>query len=193
MMRDARINTIGEGANDVLKVFIAAVGMRDVGLDLKSVLAAIKSPVGNLSTIFRFASRKIGSLLSTPTVPLRSEQLSDEAIRLGRIVGKLGSNVERLLRKYREDIVDCQYQLQRVADVATEIYVSASVLQRLDFMLLDSGQRAEDRDDALATGRYYLTTANRRMQQNLADLWSNDDPETTALADRMLAADKSGV
>ncbi len=32
MMRDARINMIGEGANDVLRVFTALVGMRDVGL-----------------------------------------------------------------------------------------------------------------------------------------------------------------
>src|SRR5205807_7488984 len=31
MMRDARINQIGEGANDVLRAFIALVGMRGVG------------------------------------------------------------------------------------------------------------------------------------------------------------------
>jgi hypothetical protein len=187
MMRDARINTIGEGANDVLKVFIGVVGMRDVGLELKGVLDAIKSPLSNFATISRFAGRKIGSLLSFPTVTLRSEQLSDEAARLGRIVGKLGSNVEKLLRKYQEDIVDRQYQLERVANVATEIYVSASVLQRLDFILTDSGQTAAEREDALATGRYYLLTANRRMQQHLIDLWANDDPQTTAIADRMLA------
>jgi len=187
MMRDARINTIGEGANDVLKVFIGVVGMRDVGLELKGVLDAIKSPLSNFATISRFAGRKIGSLLSFPTVTLRSEQLSDEAARLGRILGKLGSNVEKLLRKYQEDIVDRQYQLERVANVATEIYVSASVLQRLDFILTDSGQTAEEQEDALATGRYYLRTANRRMQQHLVDLWANDDPQTTAIADQMLA------
>ena len=34
-MRDARINTIGEGANEVLKAFIALVGMRDVGEGFK--------------------------------------------------------------------------------------------------------------------------------------------------------------
>src|SRR5918996_2056146 len=36
MMRDARINIIGEGANDVLRVFTALVGMRDVGLELEA-------------------------------------------------------------------------------------------------------------------------------------------------------------
>ena len=36
-MRDARINTIGEGANDVLKAFIAVVGCRGPGEYLKSL------------------------------------------------------------------------------------------------------------------------------------------------------------
>ena len=36
MMRDARINMIGEGANDVLRGFIAVVGMRGVGLESRT-------------------------------------------------------------------------------------------------------------------------------------------------------------
>ena len=36
-MRDARINTIGEGANDVLKAFIAVVGCRGPGEYLKGL------------------------------------------------------------------------------------------------------------------------------------------------------------
>ncbi|MGL4420657.1 MAG: acyl-CoA dehydrogenase family protein, partial [Gemmataceae bacterium] len=36
-MRDARINTIGEGANDVLKAFIAVVGCRAPGMYLKDL------------------------------------------------------------------------------------------------------------------------------------------------------------
>ena len=190
MMRDARINTIGEGANDVLKVFIAAVGMRDVGMDLQGVLEALKSPLGNVSTLSRFAKRKLGSLVVSPHVPVKSALLTDDAAKLGGLVGKLGSNVERLLRKYQEDIVDSQYHLRRIADVATEIYVSASVLKRLDFILAGSNGNVAIREDAVLTGRYYLQTARRRMQQNLNELWLNDDAETTALADRMLAEGK---
>ena len=190
MMRDARINTIGEGANDVLKVFIAAVGMRDVGMDLQGVLQALKSPLGNMSTLGRFAKRKLGSLIVSPHVPVKSAMLTDDAAKLGSLVGKLGSNVERLLRKYQEDIVDSQYHLRRIADVATEIYVSASVLRRLDFILSGSNGQADTREEDLLTGRYYLQTARRRMQHNLDTLWSNDDAETTVLADRLLARDR---
>ncbi len=72
MMRDGRINMIGEGANDVLRVFSALVGMRDVGLELKGVLNALMNPLGNISKIGGFASRRIGSMLSAPEVQVRS-------------------------------------------------------------------------------------------------------------------------
>jgi hypothetical protein len=48
LMRDHRINLIGEGANDVLRAFAALVGMRDVGLELKGVPDALMNPFRHL-------------------------------------------------------------------------------------------------------------------------------------------------
>src|SRR5260221_14121235 len=62
MMRDARINTIGEGANDVLRAFMALVGMRDVGLELKDVLEAVRNPWRNLSKLGSFSGRRIEAM-----------------------------------------------------------------------------------------------------------------------------------
>ncbi len=186
MLRDARINTIGEGANDVLRAFTALVGMRDVGLELKGILDAISYPLGNLTRLGRFAGRKMGSLLVAPAVAVRSSELEGEAATLGKLVGQLGASVERLLRTYQMGIVDRQYQLGRVADAAIEIYASACVLNRLDGLIRHHhGDEAELRGQ-LETGRYYLTTAGRRIRRALADLWDNDDPATTSLANRLL-------
>jgi acyl-CoA dehydrogenase family protein 9 len=186
MVRDARINMIGEGANDVLRAFTALVGMRDVGLELQSIRDAIYSPLGNLSRLGRFTGRKLGALLVAPSVSVRSTELETEAGELGRLVSLLGSNVERLLVQYQLGIVDRQYQLGRVSDAATEIYVSACVLNRLDALI----RNAHDHDAGLRlhleTGRYYLRTARRRIRQALASLWDNDDEATTALANRTL-------
>jgi alkylation response protein AidB-like acyl-CoA dehydrogenase len=186
MLRDARINTIGEGANDVLRAFTALVGMRDVGLELQGILDAISYPLGNLTRLGRFAGRKVGSLLVAPAVAVRSSELEADAATLGKLIGKLGANVERLLRTYQMGIVDRQYQLGRVADAAIEIYASACVLNRLDALI-----RHHHGDEAglcgqLETGRYYLATAGRRIRRALADLWDNDDAATTSLANRML-------
>src|SRR5271170_7087456 len=60
MMRDARINTIGEGANEVLKAFIALVGMRDIGEGLKGTLDGFKRPGSFLPTLWNFTRGHIG-------------------------------------------------------------------------------------------------------------------------------------
>lgn len=186
MMRDARINMIGEGANDVLRAFTALVGMRDVGMELEGVLNAIKSPIGNLTKIGRFAGRKIGSLFVSPAIEVSNTELEEDAVRLGRAVHLLGNNVERLLRTYQMEILDRQHQLARVADTATELYVCACVLNRLDRMLRDRDLSEQQRRFELQTGRYYLTTADRRVRGFMKALWNNDDAATNRLADAML-------
>ncbi len=188
MMRDARINTIGEGANDVLRAFVALVGMRDVGLELKDVVDALVHPLAHFSfsKLSGFASRKVGALLAPPYVAVSNEELEADAHRLGKLVGNFGQQVEKALRVHREAIIDRQYVASRVADVAIELYVSACVLRRLDAVLQDKQLDSQATKNALGTGRYYLKTAERRMRRRLADLWDNDDAETTAEADRLL-------
>jgi len=186
MMRDARINMIGEGANDVLRVFIALVGMRDVGMELKGILDAIKSPLGNFTKIGGFAGRRIATMLSSPEVRVRNSSLDEDAGRIGALTGLLGSNVERLLRRYQESVLDRQYLLARIADAASEIYVSGCVLSRLDRLVGDLHVSEPERQHQLETGRYYLKAADRRIRKNLADLWDNDDEATTAIANRWL-------
>lgn len=190
MMRDARINMIGEGANDVLRAFSALVGMRDVGLELEGILNAISNPLGNLTKLGQFAGRKLGSFLVSPPVPVRSPELEPDAAELGKLISSLGSHVERLLAKHQKEIVDRQYQLGRIADAATEIYVSACVLNRLDHLIRHDHNHDDGRGLAgqLETGRYYLRTARRRIKRSFADLWDNDDDQGTSLARRMLKA-----
>lgn len=193
MMRDARINMIGEGANDVLRVFIALVGMRDVGLELKGILDALMNPFGNLGRLGTFATRRVESFFNPPEVRVRHSELQDDAAELARLVGIFGSAVERLLRREREAVLDRQYQLARIADAATELYVSACVLNRLEALLgghsHDNGQHSaaeSERRRDLGIGRHYLLSASRRIRRNLEELWDNDDEETTKAANLVL-------
>lgn len=182
MLRDARINMIGEGANDVLRNFIALVGMRDVGLDLQGVLQAVKNPFAGCGKIVSFAGRKLASLIGSPTVTTRSSELEADAAKLGKLVGQFGSSVERLLAYYQETVLERQYHLGRIADAATELYVSSCVLNRLDALVRDPHAAESDKLKSLKVGRYYLTTAARRIRANLAALRDNDDEQTTRVA-----------
>ncbi len=190
MMRDARINQIGEGANDVLRAFIALVGMRGVGEQFKGVLSSaqgvFRHPLKELPTLAKFGASQVGSLFTLPDVPVRSAELRPLARRLGRRVWDFGQAVQRLLMTHREEVLTKQYLQERIADAACELYASACTLSRMDHLqTYGNGNPDEVRRDLVA-GRYFLSLANRRVRQCLAGLADNDDALTTAAADAAL-------
>jgi hypothetical protein len=170
---------------------VALVGMRDVGLELKGVLDAIMNPLANLGKLGGFAGRRLTSMFGPPAVEVRSSALAEDAERLARLVALFGSNVEKLLRRYQESILERQYQLGRVADAAIELYASSCVLHRLDAQLRDHQLAADEPARDQQIGRYYLQTAGRRIRKSLADLWDNDDEETTRAANLALERARS--
>lgn len=186
MMRDARLNQIGEGANDVLRAFIALVGMRGVGEHLQGVLSAVKHPIKGFGTLWKFGREQVSSWLSTPEVPVRSPGLKNEARELGKRVRDFGAAVQTLLRTYREAILERQYQQERIAEAACELYASSCTLSRLDHLLTDGNGHAGELERDVSAGRYFLRLANRRIQQQLALLADNDDAQTTPAADAAL-------
>jgi alkylation response protein AidB-like acyl-CoA dehydrogenase len=187
MMRDARINQIGEGANDVLRAFIALVGMRGVGEHLQGVLSAIRHPIKGWGTLWRFGRSQVSARFRAPEVPVQSAELRPQARQLGRRVREFGLAVQALLRQYREGILERQYLQERVADAACDLYASACSLSRLDHLRTLGNGNPEEIGREVTAGRYFLTLADRRIRHNLAALWDHDDAETTRTADATLA------
>ncbi|HEV3237149.1 MAG TPA: acyl-CoA dehydrogenase family protein, partial [Gemmataceae bacterium] len=188
MMRDARINQIGEGANDVLRAFIALVGMRGVGEELKGVLDAFSHPVKERGKLWTFMRDQVGVRLSSPEVPVQSPILRKEAGQLAKRVKEFGLAVQAALRRHREAILQMQYVQERIADAACELYASSCTLGRLDHLLnYSNGNPDEARRDEIA-GRYFLKLSDRRIRQSLAALNDNDDADTTAAADAVLGS-----
>jgi alkylation response protein AidB-like acyl-CoA dehydrogenase len=186
MMRDARINLIGEGANDVLRAFIAGVGMKPVADVLLGVRNALSSPWRDLGKLWSFGRKQLSARLTTPEVPVRSAELRSAARELGKRVREFSLAVQSMMFRYREAILDKQYVQERIADAACDLYAGSCTLSRLDHLLADgNGNPEEMRRDAQA-GRYFLTLANRRIRQNLAALNDNDDEATTAAANAAL-------
>jgi alkylation response protein AidB-like acyl-CoA dehydrogenase len=187
MMRDARINTIGEGANDVLRAFIAMVGIKPVADQLLSVKQALSSPVRGIGTLLGFGGRQLKARFTTPDVPVRSDALRGPARELAGHVRDFSLAVQSMLMHHREEILFRQYVQERLADAACELYASSCTLSRLDSLLSQGNGHAEELARDEAAGRYFLKLSSRRIQQCLAALRDNDDKDTTTTADAVLA------
>jgi acyl-CoA dehydrogenase family member 9 len=186
MLRDARLNQIGEGANDVLRCFIAMVGIKPVADKLLAVKNALGDPFRQFGTLLSFGGEQIKARWTRPEVPVHSPKLSEHARELSRRVREFSLAVQAQLMKYREDILYRQYVQERLADAACELYASSCTLSRLDHLLSHSNGNAAELERDVLAGRYFLRLSNRRIRRCLADLNSNEDKHTTATADAIL-------
>jgi alkylation response protein AidB-like acyl-CoA dehydrogenase len=184
MMRDARINTIGEGANEVLKAFIALVGMREIGEGLKSTLEGLKRPGSFVPTLWGFTREHVGRLFKVPTVPVATPMLRPMGQSLSRRVARFGRTVEWLLVAHRESVLEKQYLQERVADAAIALVTSACTLARWDRS--ESLGRATPAERSAA--ELSLRMANRRFDESVRALSANDDRLTTEVANAALRA-----
>ncbi|MHC5538840.1 acyl-CoA dehydrogenase family protein, partial [Singulisphaera rosea] len=182
MMRDARINTIGEGANEVLKAFIALVGMRDIAEGFKATLGGLKSPTRFLPTLWKFSRDHLVKRARSVSIPVTSSLLKPAAASLAHRVSRFSWTIEWTLIKHREAVLERQYIQERIADAAIALVTASCTLARLDHELSSNTATPSGR----VSGQLYLRMANRRFDQAMRELEKNDDDLTTDVAHAVL-------
>jgi acyl-CoA dehydrogenase family protein 9 len=192
MLRDARINQIGEGSNEVLTSFIALVGMRGPGMEFKEIYDSVMKPSRDrIGKAWAAGMNRIGAAIRVPDVPVRSEQLSANARQLGRLIWRFNFAVNRALITYREPILDMQLVQERIADAAMDLFASTCVLSRWDAELQFARRNGDSASADHSAADLFLRQSFRQIRRFLGELTDNDDNSLLVAANSVLGKPRS--
>ncbi|MBA3340767.1 MAG: acyl-CoA dehydrogenase family protein [Gemmatimonadaceae bacterium] len=166
MLRDARINRIFEGANEVLRLFIALNGVQGPAESLKEVGTALRKPLRNLGLLSGFATSRVRSMLggSASLDTKLHPRLDVHRNYLEKHVAELKSATDRAIMRHRSGIVDRQLILERLANMAIEMLATACVLSRTQSIIDKQGAGKSDRELALCD--LFCVESGRRFSAN---------------------------
>jgi len=189
MMRDARINQIGEGANEVLTSFIALVGMRGPGMEFKEIYDTMVKPTRErgFAKAWTAGKHRLGATVRVPEIPVRSAELRSFANQLGRLIWRFNVAVNRALITYREPILDMQLLQERIANAAMDLFASTCVLSRYDAELQYAQRNGSSSSPDQLAADLFLRQSFRRIRSFLAGLTDNEDKSVLATANSVLS------
>lgn len=170
-LRDARINLIFEGTNEILRAFVALAGMQGPGEYLKKLGGALRDPIKGFGLLTEFAVHKVKDKVKPDSLKNIDPRLKDEAERFNEYASELESVVEKALMKHGKKIIDREYILERIANMAIDLYGMAAVISRIDTAI----KLGEPVDRDLPVARLYCDQAWRRIRREARQVENNSD------------------
>jgi acyl-CoA dehydrogenase family member 9 len=181
ILRDIRIFPIFEGANDVMRAFIALSGVKPLGEKLSGLgEIGLGDPIGTIGVLFDYVSERIQREVRPDKITKAHRELEPLADSVSEQVQQLREISEKLLREHRGEIVARQFQQKRLAAAVSDIYAQIAVLSRVSQIFTDQGVEPSGQERYIA--ETFCTRAASRVRSSFKLIESNDDDRMTSIA-----------
>src|SRR3954464_2885223 len=181
IMRDIRIFPIFEGANDVLRSFVALSALKPLGEELSDLGdLGLNDPIGSLGTIATYAFGRVRREVRPERVSRAHPELSELAGPVGDQVKRLRSVGEGVLRKHGRAIIDQGMTHKRLCHALSDILAQIAVLSRVTSIFEDQGVEASGQERFIAAT--FCRRAARRVESALDQVEHNDDERQHSIA-----------
>ena len=190
MLRDARINRIYEGTNDILRLFIALTAMHDVGQQLKELAGSLgkvfQDPIKGFGIFSDYAKKQMSLTtgLGKATFTKAHPSLKEETQIFEECAQGLASFTDRILRKHGKKIVDLQFPTRRLADAMIDLFALACVISRVTASIEEKGSEKAAKEKEIL--HVFAGQVRRRVKSNFGKIDENDDEQIISLADYAL-------
>jgi acyl-CoA dehydrogenase family member 9 len=172
ILRDIRIFPIFEGANDVMRLFVALNGLETVGEELDDLQSFdFTEPIRSLGVYADYVGGRLKRRAARDRLDGASDELSEEADRCSRQVVALRNASEHLLRTHGRSIQERQGSLKRLADSAADIYAQVATISRVSDVVEGT---ASGYGDELMIARVFCRRAADRVDRALGNIDAND-------------------
>jgi alkylation response protein AidB-like acyl-CoA dehydrogenase len=181
ILRDIRIFPIFEGANDVLRAFIALTGIKPVSEELSGLgELGLNDPLGSIGVVIDYVSGRIQREVRPDRIGQAHPELKVHADAVSDQVKELRDVTEKLLRTHRKEIVQRQFQQKRLSDAISDIYSQIALLSRVSSILEEQGVEASGQEMFIADT--FCARAARRVASSFRQIGSNDDERMVGIA-----------
>jgi acyl-CoA dehydrogenase family member 9 len=184
--RDARILSIFEGTNEVLRLYIALSGLKEIGKSYSELRTAVddifNSPIKGFGVLADYAEKRLTRATGVGRDKILGKippQLREATTTYEKYTVELAKASDYLLRKYGKSIAGRQHALKRVADMTIDLFVGLCVLSRATALSVEPG---EEGAQAMVIAHAFARQAKRRLAHNVRRIERNEDEEMDLLA-----------
>lgn len=199
IMRDSRINMIFEGTNEILRCFIALMGVKGPSESLKElgkisdVSSALQDPIKSLGVLTDFAKGRISKLFLTRSLTQVAVELQEQSDEWSSMLSGFAIQVENTLIKYGKKIVDHELPQGRLANMAIHLYVMLAVLSRTTAILKSEKVEKDHKDYVLNLAKKSIAKSRKIFVSNLKGMNKNSDRMVTAISDHVSKTGGYGI